>query len=141
MISFDLNQALVPVAHRLSKASLAKLAKALAEYVPDQAVGQVNISFVSDAEIKRLNRMYRSKDKVTDVLSFESGNLATTGQLGDVLIAYDQAVRQAENGDLELEIADLLVHGILHLLGYDHELPIDAEEMFPLQDKIVARIL
>ena len=140
MISFDVNQALVPAAHRLSRARLAKLASAFNKHVSDQA-GQVNLNFISDAEIRRLNRMYRGKDKVTDVLSFGAGDREVSGQLGDVLISYPQAVRQAEDGDIELELADLLVHGILHLMGHDHEKAEDADRMFPLQDAIVAEIL
>jgi probable rRNA maturation factor len=58
-----------------------------------------------------------------------------------VLISYPQAERQAEDGDIELELADLLVHGILHLMGHDHERAEDADKMFPLQDAIVAEIL
>ena len=142
MISFDVNQALVPAAHRLTRACLAKLSKALAEHIPQQAHGQVNVSFMSDAEIRRLNRMYRGKDTVTDVLSFGAGpGISEPAQLGDVLIAYAQAERQAEDGDIELELADLLTHGVLHLLGYDHEQAADAEIMFPLQDAIVTEIL
>ncbi len=70
-----------------------------------------------------------------------SGGAGLSGQLGDVLISYPQAVRQAEEGDVELEIADLFVHGVLHILGYDHEVAEDADVMFPLQDKLVAEIL
>jgi probable rRNA maturation factor len=141
MIGFDIYQQEVPATHRLSRARLAKLSKALTEHVPRYADGQVNVSFVSDQEIRRLNRMYRGKDSVTDVLSFGAGDKEVSGQLGDVLISYPQAVRQAEDGDIELEIADLLVHGILHLMGYDHEQAADADEMFPLQDTIIAKIL
>ena len=141
MISFDVYQREVPTAHRISRARLAKLSQAFAKHVPDQTQGKVDVSFISDAEIKRLNRMYRGKDKVTDVLSFGAGDREVSGQLGDVLISYAQAERQAEDGDIELELADLLVHGILHLMGHDHEKPEDADRMFPLQDAIVAEIL
>jgi probable rRNA maturation factor len=138
MITIAMNQRLLPAKHRLSRARLTKLSKAFAKHVPEQAQGEVEVTFISDTEIQRLNRMYRGKDKVTDVLSFASGQQQLTGQLGDVLISYDQAVRQAADGDIELELADLIVHGLLHLLGYDHERPTDAALMFPLQDVIVA---
>lgn len=141
MMHFNVSQAEVPAAHRFQRTRLAKLAQGFAKHLPHQADGTVEVAFISDLEIRRLNRMYRDKDKVTDVLSFPSGDLELTGQLGDVLISYAQAVRQAEDGDIELELADLLVHGILHLLGYDHERPEDAEVMFPLQDKLVAEAL
>ena len=141
MISFDVYQREVPAKHRISRARLAKLSRAFAKHVPGQSEGKVDVSFISDEEIRRLNRMYRGKDKVTDVLSFAAGDRGVSGQLGDVLISYPQAVRQAEDGDIELELTDLLVHGILHLMGHDHELPADADVMFPLQDTIVAEIL
>jgi probable rRNA maturation factor len=141
MISFDVYQRLVPPGERITKARLAKLSQALANATPSQTEGKIDVSFITDEEIQRLNRMYRNKDKVTDVLSFASGGAGLSGQLGDVLISYPQAVRQAEEGDVELEIADLFVHGVLHILGYDHEVAEDADVMFPLQDKLVAEIL
>ena len=147
MISFVVYQQAVPAKHRFSRTRLAKLATALARHVPTKLAGQVEVSFVSDEVIQRLNRMYRGHDKVTDVLSFGSTDhtlrtpAETLSPLGEVLIAYTQAVRQAEDGDIELELADLLVHGILHLMGYDHELAADAEAMFPLQDLLVGEIL
>ena len=101
-MSFDVYQREVPAAHRLSRARLAKLSQALAKHLPEQAQGKVDVSFISDEEIRRLNRMYRGKDKVTDVLSFGSPDKDISGQLGDVLISYPQAVRQAEDGDIEL---------------------------------------
>lgn len=139
MITFDIDQALVPKEYRLSKTDLLRFGKAIAT-APRAVPGIMSLAFVSDERIQALNRMYRHKDKVTDVLSF--GYELTPGTLlGDIAISYDQAVRQAEGGDIELELADLIVHGALHVLGYDHEDPKDAAEMFPLQDKIVASLL
>jgi len=109
---------------------------------PNAPSGEMGLAFVYDEEIQRLNRMYRNKDAVTDVLSwsyFEEDPGSET--LGDIVISYDQAKRQSNDGDVELEVVDLIVHGMLHVLGYDHELPEEAGEMFPLQDKIVAEIL
>ncbi len=81
--------------------------------------------------MRRVNRLYRKKDKVTDVLSFEL-------PLGDVLICYPQAKRQAaERGHtVTQEVVDLIIHGVLHALGYDHEKLKDARLMLPLQQKI-----
>lgn len=141
MITFDLEHDLVPSEHRVSAERLAAIANAVAARVSHANRGTIGVSFVDDGEIRRLNRLYRGKDAVTDVLSFAADFGEQTGQLGDVVIAYDQAVRQAQDGDVELEIADLLVHGILHVLGYDHEVPEDAAVMFPIQDAIVAEIL
>ena len=140
MITFDVEQDLVPEEHRYAPERLARLAQAVAAHVPNAPRGNVGVSFVDDHEIQRLNRVYRQKDKVTDVLSFASDFAEQTGHLGDVIISYAQAVRQAD-GDIELELTDLLAHGVLHILGYDHEEPQDAAVMFPLQDAIVADIL
>ena len=93
---------------------------------------EVSVSFVSNNEIKNLNKIYRNKDSVTDVLSFpltsEDGtaeiNPETNAvQLGDVVISLETAVKQAQNygHSLEREIGFLTVHSMLHLLGYDHE--------------------
>lgn len=140
MITFELDQSLVPLHDRYTPERLQALAEACDEHLPKPVTGVITVSFVREEEIRRLNRMYRDKDKTTDVLSFPSGDAELSGYLGDVIISYDVAVGQAE-GDVELELADLLVHGVLHVLGYDHEEPQDAEVMFPLQDAIVAEVL
>lgn len=143
MINFSVDQTGIPVSSRLSPERLQTLEHVVNKHLPTDVSGQVNVGFVTDEEIRRLNRMYRNKDTVTDVLSFsyleDAGMHASA--LGDVVISYEQAVRQAEAGDVELEVVDLLVHGILHVFGYDHETPEDAERMFPLQDRIVNEIL
>ena len=90
---------------------------------------ELSILLVSDAEMQRLNRRWRRKDRPTDVLSFP---LDTDGLLGDVVISVDTARRQAtEQGTtLGREADRLLIHGLLHLLGYDHERsPAEARRM------------
>lgn len=84
--------------------------------------GEVNVLMAGDEEIRALNRQYRDKDKATDVLSFpaaEPGN----GMAGDLVISVETALRQAseQHETLEMEIKVLLLHGLLHLAGYDHE--------------------
>ena len=118
--------------------------------LPEDA--EVSISFVSDEEIAELNEAYRGKEGPTDVLSFECDNLddgfpasEDAGEpysLGDVIIALDVASRQAEEygSSLADEVDLLLVHGILHLCGYDHIEDADAEVMEPLQDSILAEL-
>ena len=78
------------------------------------------IAFVSDKSIRKLNHQFRNQDKTTDVLSFPA-NEATN--LGDIAISLDRAAEQAKDNDLTLEneIAQLILHGLLHLSGYDHE--------------------
>ncbi len=83
------------------------------------------IAFVSDRQIRELNRRFRRIDKVTDVLSFPAGDEASgeTTNLGDIAISLERAGIQAEENQLTLdeEIAQLILHGLLHLCGYDHE--------------------
>jgi rRNA maturation RNase YbeY len=102
---------------------------------------ELSLVLVGNREIRRLNARYRKKDRSTDVLSFPSGNDLPDGLevLGDVVISVDQAAKQAAGTrrslDEELEI--LLIHGILHLLGYDHERsPRQARIMQAMERKI-----
>ncbi len=140
MIELDVVDDVVPAGEALSEPMYRAIARAVSARFPDVG-GVIGISYVDDGEIRRLNRMYRGKDAVTDVLSFSSDFVEHTGTLGDVVLSYAQAVRQAEEGDVEFELVDLIVHGILHVLGHDHEEPADAALMFPLQDSLVASVL
>lgn len=85
---------------------------------------EVVLVFAGDAAVRRLNRIYRKKDKTTDVLSFPVDGPAEKGRrhLGDIVISVPQARRQAaELGhSLETELAYLAVHGFIHLCGYEH---------------------
>jgi probable rRNA maturation factor len=92
--------------------------------------GSVSVWLTGDAEIRRLNREFRGKDKATDVLSFPAGEgLGRARMAGDLAISVETASREAERRGhlLELELKVLLLHGVLHLAGYDHET--DAGEM------------
>ncbi|MDD4178761.1 MAG: rRNA maturation RNase YbeY [Candidatus Margulisbacteria bacterium] len=79
----------------------------------------MDVSFVSEKEIRRLNKAYRKKDKATDVLSFAYGR---DGIMGDVLICKAVAKKNAGkfNNTYEQELKRLVIHGVLHVLGYDH---------------------
>ena len=122
-------------------AFLTKAALAAAKFCDAPQDAEVSIAFVSADEIRVLNRDYRSIDKATDVLSFPVNDELAMGldMLGDVVICMDVAASQAaEYGhSLERELAFLVVHGMLHLMGYDHESPEDEAEMFAMQDKIL----
>jgi probable rRNA maturation factor len=99
----------------------------LGELAPE--AGSFAVRFTSDREMRRLNRDFRGKDKPTDVLSFPGERAAATSDgaegphLGDVVIAVPTARRQAEERgeEVERELRTLLLHGVLHCLGYDHE--------------------
>jgi probable rRNA maturation factor len=104
----------------------------------------VTVAFVSDRTISELNRMWRHKQGPTDVLSFpvapEEFEKLEGLELGDVVISVEQAARQAkENGlELETELAQLILHGLLHLCGYDHET--DKGEMNRLELRLRRRL-
>lgn len=101
----------------------------------------LTIGLIGDAEMRKLNAQFRHKDYPTDVLSFpvEADLPGAAHLLGDVIICVDQARRQAKERDrlLKEEIVTLLVHGVVHLLGYDHERSArDARIMARLEKKI-----
>ncbi len=90
------------------------------------ASGQVNLLFTGDEEIQALNNEYAGNDYATDVLSFsyiEDGGEAIDGVIGEMAISLETAAVQAAKAgtDLDTEVALLGLHGILHILGYDHE--------------------
>ncbi len=93
--------------------------------VLNQNRAELSLALVGNREIQKLNSRYRKKNEPTDVLSFPIGEGLPTRKklLGDVVISVERAQWQAREGrrKLETEIETLLIHGILHLLGYDHE--------------------
>ena len=97
-----------------------RLALWLASVAPARARGQVTVAIVPDARVRALNRKFRKKDQATDVLSFPGEE---PGYLGDVVISSGVAARQARAAghSLATELRVLALHGLLHLLGYDHE--------------------
>ena len=109
----------------------------------DQSSAELSIALVGDAEMRPLNAKYRRKNKTTDVLSFavEDQPRAAARLLGDVIISVEQARRQAKERthSLRREMVTLLIHGILHLLGYDHERSArQAKIMFGLERELAA---
>ena len=102
---------------------------------------ELSLALVGNGEIQKLNSQYRHKNEPTDVLSFPQEENLPKGKklLGDVVISVEQAEKQAKDGmkTLEMEIEMLLIHGILHLLGYDHEVsPKEARRMKRMETKI-----
>ena len=106
------------------QARLDRLARAILSDV-GEASAELGIKFVGDQRMRALNRRYRGKDRTTDVLAFAMREAphSSAGLLGDVVIAVPTAARQAKQGQrsLDEELTVLLIHGILHLCGYDHE--------------------
>jgi probable rRNA maturation factor len=114
----------------------AAIGRWLAAHGPASAHGMVTIALVSDAAMRRLNGTFRGVHHSTDVLSFPSD---TPGVLGDIAIARGVAARQAKRlGHAEAtELKTLALHGLLHLLGYDHER--DRGEMRRAEDRLRRR--
>ena len=111
-----------------TRAILQKIKKILSDLeseIDSALVSEVSIVLTTDQEIQSLNRDYRQKDKPTDVLSFSllEGAPGPTQSLGDIVISLDTAEQQAQDLGVPLddELLRLLIHGLLHLLGYDHE--------------------
>jgi probable rRNA maturation factor len=106
-------------------------AEDLSKFITEGDARDFSVAFVSDRRMRELNVFFRGKDSTTDVLSFphEPDEFDTDNNLGDIVISVEQANKQAtENGlTLENEIKQLILHGLLHLCGYDHET--DAGEM------------
>ncbi|WP_406567261.1 rRNA maturation RNase YbeY [Azospirillum fermentarium] len=115
---------------------------------PDDGPAELSVVLAGDALVQRLNREYRGKDKPTNVLSFaltESDDPDRDGGptiLGDVILAHETLVREAADQvkPLDSHFAHLVVHGVLHLLGYDHEEDADADEMEALEVEILAEL-
>ena len=108
----------------------------------------VSVSFIDNEEIHKINKEYRKIDRPTDVISFafldneDRAKEYASGMpviLGDIYISLDKADEQAKEygHSMKRELCFLFVHGLLHLLGYDHMSKEDEEIMFPLQDKIL----
>ena len=105
----------------------------------------LSIVLTDDRQLQELNLEYLDIDAPTDVLSFPSGEQdPDTGKtyIGDVIISYERAVKQAESANVppEHELCMLVVHGVLHLLGYDHTNEHKKSEMWAVQDKVLQKM-
>jgi probable rRNA maturation factor len=134
-----------PFAGSLSEERLAEVARRVLE-AEDAPACELSVTVTDDETVRSLNREYAGEDEVTDVLSFsqrEGEEFVSppegAPQLGEVVIAYPQATRQAaERGRAATEeVTRLLVHGVLHLLGYDHAEPEEARRMREREEALV----
>jgi len=123
-------QTIAPVDVPLTRQSMAAILKSL-----EMEGHEVSLLFVDDAEITEINRHYLGRNHPTNVIAFSmnEGDFGTINPLllGDIVISVETALRDARAGDLPLEdeINYLMIHGVLHLVGYDHEQTWEAEEM------------
>ena len=109
---------------------------------------EISIVLADDAFVRNLNKLYRGQDVPTNVLSFPSNEnyseAITPRPIGDVVFAFETCCEELFNGDHITEFADhichLVVHGVLHLLGYKHEIKVEAEQMESLEIQILANL-
>lgn len=136
MITFSLNQSRLRGGQRMPIALMHRVARVCSRLLGVRGSREISIAFVSGREIKKLNRTFRGKDKVTDVLSFGEG-----GE-GEVLICYKQARKQAAmmGHSVRHEVIFLIVHGVLHLFGHDHGTKAQQKKMFTLQTRILEKL-
>ncbi len=120
------------------------LAAWLTRIAPSRPPETIGVALVSDARIRALNKQFRRKDAVTDVLSFPTGRRPAPArprivrELGDIVIAIGLARRQAREAGhaYSAELKILALHGLLHLLGYDHHSPADLGRMARLERRL-----
>jgi probable rRNA maturation factor len=135
MLSVEMHRLRFSSRHLLSKREVHRVLQRLEETLARPLSGTLSVAFVGDKQIRSANRQYRGKDKTTDVLSF----IYTTRPLhGEILISTNQAKRQARQQGVGLaqEVRRLFVHGLLHVLGFDHRKKIEARRMFALEEKV-----
>ena len=107
---------------------------------------ELSIVLTNDDEIKKLNEDWRKKDNATNVLSFPAIEIsvgeAPGPMLGDIVLAIETIEREARESAISFldHLTHLIVHGLLHLLGYDHENDTDAEQMEALETEILAQL-
>lgn len=137
----------IAITPKMNQTVTAVLDKA-AQLLAIDAQAEVSVVFVDDEYIRELNRQFRGKDCSTDVLSFalnegdepEILDGPEETLLGDIVISLETAIRQADDfgHSLERELAYLTVHGVLHLMGYDHEAEDAKAEMRRQEEQILA---
>jgi probable rRNA maturation factor len=120
-------------------ATAAQAAIAAADGPP---AGSVSVALSSDDVVSDLNGRFRGKPKPTNVLSFPAGEGVPDGQIGDIILAAETVQREAAEQGIPIEhhVQHLVVHGVLHLLGYDHETTADAERMEATEIVILSKL-
>jgi probable rRNA maturation factor len=119
--------------------ALREAAESALSYVGAEEGAGLTIIITDDEVIRNLNARYRDIDAPTDVLSFEADLPGEPVYLGDILIAYPYTAAQAAEGGHAVidELRLMVVHGALHLLGYDHAEPADKDEMWAIQRRLL----
>jgi probable rRNA maturation factor len=130
MINFEINNL---TAERIEKGFLKRVAQRAIKIIRLKNLKEVSLAIVGNAKIKELNKKYRRKNEVTDVLSFN---------YGEIFICLPQAKKQAKQlgHSLKKELAILLIHGLLHLAGYDDETMAGYDIMMKKQNEILLKL-
>lgn len=135
--------------HRINANAVRKAMEAVLKEEESKKEVEVSLVFTGEGRIKKLNRTYRGVDRVTDVLSFEGENddsfvnpRDNVSYLGEIFICYPRAERQAagKGHGVQKEISILFIHGLFHLLGYDHIKDEDYKIMQKKEDKVLREI-
>jgi probable rRNA maturation factor len=152
-LNLDLNYEIEPAAGEVDEARLVRLVTASLAAEGVEQPAEVGLTLCDDEAIRKLNLQYRQLDEATDVLSFpllSEADLAGKGKfvtapdgilhLGDVVVSLPRARAQAEEfgHSLDRELGYLVVHGVLHLLGFDHEHEADQKRMRQLEEDVLA---
>jgi probable rRNA maturation factor len=129
----------------LGDARLERAARAGFEAAPPRRSGayRVTLAFTDDAEMRALNRTWRGRDSATNVLSFPAdGTIGEPDFLGDVVLAFETTLKEAREQGIPLDdhVSHLVVHGVLHLLGFDHADDTEAERMEELERRALASL-
>lgn len=150
-MAFKINAAVEPH-YPIKRSQITKAANTALDFAGVKSETVVDISVIGDRKMRALNRQFRDIDKATDVLSFPFSIKGEIGfdnpvdperlYLGDVIISYPQLLERAakENMLVDDMLNLLVVHGILHLLGFDHEKPSEAFQMEKMEDEILSQI-
>jgi probable rRNA maturation factor len=103
---------------------------------------EISVRLCDDDEIRALNLAWRGKDKATNVLSFPAPAGSNGPMLGDIVVAFEYVSEEAREAGRSLRnhLAHMLVHGLLHLLGFDHETEAEAEDMEDVERRILATL-
>ena len=119
-----------------------RVVTAAATHVPDGRAGELSVVLSDDAQIQLLNRDYRGKDTPTNVLSFPLPAGDPAPMLGDIIVSLETLTREATDKGVSFDahLSHLLVHGYLHLQGYDHAEDAEATEMESLEVTILASL-
>jgi len=125
---------LIPEWETLASHTIEKATEILSKDLEGQ---EVSVVLTNDTEIQKLNKAYRHQDKPTNVLSFPAD---IEGELGDIILAYETIEKEAKDAHITVHdhLTHLIIHGFLHLLGYDHETQEEAERMEALEIQILA---